>query len=88
MAKEFLQILTFAALAFATASLAANDEKSDAALAHVAINVADLSRSEKYYRDVLGFARVWQYPPGFGDPDRGWVGGTGRRRRPGARASQ
>ena len=63
MAKEFLQILTFAALAFATASLAANDEKSDAALAHVAINVADLSRSEKYYRDVLGFARVWQYPP-------------------------
>ena len=63
MAKEFLQILTFAALAFATASLAANDEKSDAALAHVAINVADLGRSEKYYRDVLGFARVWQYPP-------------------------
>ena len=63
MAKEFLQILTFAALAFATASLAANDEKSDAALAHVAINVADLDRSEKYYRDVLGFARAWQYPP-------------------------
>ena len=63
MAKEFLQILTFAALAFATASLAANDEKSDASLAQVAINVADLGRSEKYYRDVLGFTRVWQYPP-------------------------
>ena len=63
VAKQFLHILTFAALAFATASVAANDEKSDAALAHVAINVADLDRSEKYYREVLGFARIWQYPP-------------------------
>lgn len=68
MAKEFLQILTAAALAFAAPALGADDGKSDdgksdAALAQVAINVADLGRSEKYYRDVLGFTRVWQYPP-------------------------
>ncbi|MDE0661455.1 MAG: VOC family protein [Gammaproteobacteria bacterium] len=68
MAKGFLQILTVAALAFATSAFGADDGRSDdsgsdASLAQVAINVADLDRSEKYYRDVLGFTRVWQYPP-------------------------
>ena len=64
MAKQFLSVLTVAALAVAAAPLvAADDEKSDAALSQVAINVEDLDRSEKYYRDVLGFVRIWQYPP-------------------------
>lgn len=62
MAKGFLHVLTIAALAFSPVLLA-DEEKSDAALAQVAINVADLDRSEKYYRDVLGFTRTWQYPP-------------------------
>ena len=63
MAKQLLNVLTAAALAVAAAPLvAADDEKSDAALSQVAINVEDLDRSEKYYRDVLGFVRVWQYP--------------------------
>ena len=68
MVKGFLQVLSFAAMAVAGAPHAADDGKSDAALAHVAINVADLDRSEKYYRDVLGFARVWQYPPESDNP--------------------
>ena len=34
----------------------------------MAINVADLERSEKYYADVLGFTRAWQYPPDSDDP--------------------
>ena len=68
MAKDFLQVLMLTALAVATTVHAADDDKMDAALAHVAINVADLDRSEKYYRDVLGFARVWQYPPESDDP--------------------
>ena len=68
MAKGLLQVLTAAALAFSTSPLGADDAKpdegkSDAALAQVAINVANLDRSERYYRDVLGFTRVWQYPP-------------------------
>ena len=62
MAKQFLKTLTFA-LAATTALSASGTEKSDAALSQVAINVEDLDRSEKYYRDVLGFVRVWQYPP-------------------------
>ncbi len=66
--KEFLRILPVAAVAFATSAPGAeagksDHGKSDAALAQVAINVADLGRSEKYYRDVLGFTRAWQYPP-------------------------
>ena len=73
MAKGFLQILTVTALAFAIPAPGAgaeksDDGKSDAALAQVAINVADLSRSETYYRDVLGFTRVWQYPPDSAAP--------------------
>ena len=71
--RELLQVLTVATVAFATPAPAADDgkpddAKSDAALARVAINVADLDRSEKYYRDVLGFARVWQYPPDSENP--------------------
>ena len=68
MAKEFLQTMALAALAFATSPLGADDGKSDAALAQVAINVADLGRSERYYRDVLGFTRAWQYPPDSENP--------------------
>ena len=34
----------------------------------MAINVADLDRSEKYYRDVHGFTRTWQYPPDSENP--------------------
>lgn len=64
MAKQFLNVLTVAALSVAAAPpVAADDEKSDAALSQVAINVEDLDRSERYYREVLGFVRVWQYPP-------------------------
>lgn len=73
MVKGLLQMLTVAALAFAMSPLEAEDGKSDevksdAALAQVAINVADLDRSETYYRDVLGFTRVWQYPPDSENP--------------------
>lgn len=57
MAKWFLPMLTIAAVAVAIVALAAEHESSDAALAQVAINVADLERSEKYYCDVLGFKR-------------------------------
>ena len=63
MAKQSFQTLTVAALVIVTWPLAADAEKSDAALSQVAINVEDLDRSEKYYREVLGFVRVWQYPP-------------------------
>ncbi|MXY53786.1 MAG: VOC family protein, partial [Gammaproteobacteria bacterium] len=51
------------AMALATAPLVAEGEASDAALAHVALNVADIGRSEEYYGAVLGFTRIWQYPP-------------------------
>ena len=68
MTRKLLHILTLSALAFASALYAANDQQSDAALAQVAINVADLDRSEKYYREVLGFTRVWQYPPDSENP--------------------
>ena len=73
MAKGLLQVVMAAALAFAASSRGADegksdDGKSDAALAQVAINVADLGRSEKYYRDVLGFTRAWQYPPDSENP--------------------
>ena len=63
MVRNFLQVVAMAALAFAAGSLGAEDEGSDANLAMVALNVADLGRSEAYYREVLGFARTWQYPP-------------------------
>ena len=61
-------LLALAALALATTPLAEEEEASDANLAMVAINVADLDRSESYYREVLGFARTWEYPPGSDDP--------------------
>lgn len=71
MAKRLVQILAVGALA--AAPLAAGEEdarkaESDAELAQVAINVADLERSEKYYGDVLGFDRIWQYPPDAAAP--------------------
>ncbi|MCY3622634.1 MAG: VOC family protein [Gammaproteobacteria bacterium] len=68
MAKGSLKALTTAALVVATAVLAAENESSDAVLAQVAMNVADLDRSERYYRDVLGFKRVWEYPPDSAAP--------------------
>ena len=66
--REFLRIAMVGALALAAAPLVAQGEGSDAALAHVALNVADLSRSEDYYGEVLGFTRVWQYPPDSDTP--------------------
>ena len=76
MLKKIVPLLTGAALAFSAAHTLAQDgtvkqgqeAKSDAALGQVAINVADLQRSEKYYGEVLGFTRIWQYPPGSETP--------------------
>ena len=61
-------LLALAALALVTTPLVAEEQASDANLAMVAINVADLDRSESYYREVLGFARTWEYPPGSDNP--------------------
>ena len=61
--RKFLSAVTVGVLAFAAVPLVAESEESDAMLAMVALNVADIGRSEEYYREVLGFARVWQYPP-------------------------
>ena len=63
MARKFLSVVTVAALALATVPLVAEGEGSDAHLAMVAINVADIGRAEEYYGEVLGFTRLWQYPP-------------------------
>ena len=60
---KFLRLLMVGAMALANAPLVAEGEASDAALAHVALNVADIGRSEEYYGAVLGFTRIWQYPP-------------------------
>ena len=60
-------LLALAALALVTAPLGA-EEESDANLAMVAINVADLDRAENYYSEVLGFDRTWEYPPGSENP--------------------
>ena len=51
----------------------------------VAINVADLERSEKYYGEVLGFKRAWTYPAdgenpieiGLAAPGGAGTGGAG-----------
>lgn len=67
MRKGLSALLALVALAFMAAPLGA-EEASDANLAMVAINVADLDRSESYYREVLGFARTWEYPPGSETP--------------------
>ena len=61
--RKFLRVAMVGALAFATVPLVAEGEESDAALAHVALNVADIGRAEEYYGEVLGFTRAWQYPP-------------------------
>ncbi|MDX1383049.1 MAG: VOC family protein [Thermoanaerobaculia bacterium] len=37
-------------------------------LGAVALNVADLERSERFYEEVLDFERVGVYPPGADDP--------------------
>lgn len=68
MAKWTVRALVVAMFVCLAAPLAAGDGKSDAALGLVAINVADLERSEKYYAEVLGFTRAWQYPPDSDDP--------------------
>ena len=63
VARKFLSVVTVAALALATVPLVAEGEGSDAHLAMVALNVADIGRAEEYYGEVLGFTRLWQYPP-------------------------
>ena len=68
MAKWTVRALVMAMCVCLAAPLAAGDDKSDAELGLVAINVADLERSEKYYAEVLGFTRAWQYPPDSDDP--------------------
>ncbi len=68
MANLTVRALVVAMFVCLAAPLMAGDEKSDAALGLVAINVADLERSEKYYAEVLGFTRAWQYPPDSDDP--------------------
>ncbi|MCY3591657.1 MAG: VOC family protein [Acidobacteria bacterium] len=68
MSKWTVRALVFAVLLCVSVPVMAGDEKSDASLGLVAINVADLERSEKYYAEVLGFTRAWQYPPDSDDP--------------------
>ncbi len=68
MAKWTVRALVVSMFVCLAAPLAAGDEKSDAEFGLVAINVADLERSEKYYADVLGFTRAWQYPPDSDNP--------------------
>ena len=68
MSKWTVRALVIAMFVCVAAPLAAGDEKSDAVLGQVALNVADLERSEKYYGEVLGFKRAWTYPPDGTDP--------------------
>ena len=68
MSKWTVRALVFAVLLCVCVPVMAGDEKSDASLGLVAINVADLERSEKFYAEVLGFTRAWQYPPDSDDP--------------------
>lgn len=68
MSKWTVRALVMTMCVCLAAPLAAEGDKSDAELGLVAINVADLERSEKYYADVLGFTRAWQYPPDSDDP--------------------
>jgi catechol 2,3-dioxygenase-like lactoylglutathione lyase family enzyme len=44
------------------AALAQAPAASDVTLSGVALNVADLARSEKFYMDVLGLERTFRYP--------------------------
>jgi len=68
MAKWTVGVAAAAMLLGVCGLVMAGDDKSDAELGLVAINVADLERSEKYYAEVLGFIRAWQYPPDSDDP--------------------
>ncbi|MYF96967.1 MAG: VOC family protein [Holophagales bacterium] len=68
MSKWTVRALVFAASLCVCVPVMAGDEKSDASLGLVAINVADLERSERFYAEVLGFTRAWQYPPDSDDP--------------------
>ncbi len=68
MLKWTVRALVIAMFVCVAAPLAAGDEKSDAVLGQVALNVADLERSEKYYGEVLGFKRAWTYPFDGTDP--------------------
>ena len=68
MSKWTVRALVIAMFVCVAALLAAGDEKSDAVLGQVALNVADLERSEKYYGEVLGFKRAWTYPSDGTDP--------------------
>ena len=68
MVKWTVRALVVAMFVCLAAPLLAGDDKSDAELGLVAINVADLERSETYYAEVLGFTRAWQYPPDSDDP--------------------
>ena len=58
MLKWTVRALVIAMFVCVAAPLAAGDEKSDAVLGQVALNVADLARAEKYYGEVLGFKRA------------------------------
>ena len=68
MASWTVRALVVTMFVCLAAPLMAGDGKSDAELGLVAINVADLDRSETSYAEVLGFTRAWQYPPDSDDP--------------------
>ena len=68
MSKWTVRALVVAMCVCLAVPLAAGDEKSDAVLGQVVLNVADLERSEKYYAEVLGFTRAWQWPPDSDNP--------------------
>ena len=68
MSKWTVRALAMAMFVCLAAPLSAGDEKSDAVLGQVVLNVADLERSEKYYAEVLGFTRAWQWPPDSDNP--------------------
>jgi len=68
MVKWTVRTWILAAVLLAAMPLAAEKGKSDASLGLVAINVADLERSEQYYAEVLGFVRTWTYPPNSDEP--------------------
>ena len=65
-----------------TANAQAGAPESEISLGSVALNVADIARAEKFYSEVLGLVRTFQYPPqgdpievGLGRPDqRGGMG--------------
>ncbi len=85
MSKWTVRALVVAMFVCVAAPPAAGDDKSDAVSGQVAINVADLERSEKYYGEVLGFKRAWTYPAdgenpieiGLAAPGGAGTGGAG-----------